>query len=311
MEHSIALGAEATEAEVVKSAVSDQITWRDFVNLTKPGIVISNLITTFGGFWLAAQWHVDWLGLFYVLIGTGLVMGSACALNNYWDRDMDTKMERTKTRALPAGKIQPIAVLWFGIAIGVLGTGILYFLNNPLTALLGLLGWFVYVCVYTAWFKRTSVWSTVVGSVSGAMPPVMGYCAVTGQIDMNAAILFAILFLWQPPHFWALGIRRTEEYRAAGFPLLPVVLGSYVTKLSMVRYVVLLVPVSLLLYVNGSVGVFYLISATILGVVWAFMCVSGFRAKAEKLWAKKVFLYSINYLTVLFVIMVLDTVRGS
>jgi len=308
-------GAEATIAAISEgegaAAALGPVTWRDFVALAKPGIVISNLITTFGGFWLAAQWHVDWLSLFFALAGTALVMGSGCALNNYLDRDMDTKMARTKSRALPTGKIQPNVVLWYGISLGIIGTTMLYFLNNPLTALIGLFGLFVYVWIYTAWFKRTSVWSTVVGAVSGAVPPVMGYCAVTGQLDMNAAILFAILFLWQPPHFWALGIRRTEEYRAAGFPLLPVVYGSFVTKISMVRYVVLLVPVSLLLYVNGSVGLFYLISATVLGIVWVAMCVAGFKAKVEEIWAKKVFLYSINYLTVLFIIMVIDTVHSA
>jgi protoheme IX farnesyltransferase len=137
----------------------------------------------------------------------------------------------------------------------------------------------------------------------------MGYCAVIEEIDKGALILFAILFLWQMPHFWALGIRRVEEYRAAGFPLLPVVRGSFVTKISMMRYIVLLVPTSALLYIYGYVGMIYLIAAIAMGLYWAWLCLKGFQAKDEEAWAKKVFIFSINYLTVLFLIMVIDTVH--
>jgi heme o synthase len=298
---------EAVEAaEVINQG---PVTWRDFVNLAKPGIIFSNLITAFGGFWIAARWDVNWYLLIYAMIGTALVMGSGCVLNNYLDREMDTKMTRTKNRALPTGKLQPNVVLWYGIILGIIGTSVLWFLVNPLSALFGLLGLFVYVWIYTAWFKRTSIWSTFVGAISGAVPPVIGYVAVANQVDMGAAILFAILFLWQPPHFWALGIRRMEEYRAAGFPLLPVVRGSFITKISMVRYVVLLVPTSALLYLYGYVGIIYLIAAVVMGIVWAWMCVAGFRAKDEEAWAKKTFIFSINYLTILFIIMVINTVR--
>jgi protoheme IX farnesyltransferase len=303
-------GGAAEAAETVEAINQGPVTWRDFVNLAKPGIIFSNLMTTFGGFWIAAHWIVDWYLLIYALIGTALVMGSGCVLNNYLDREMDMKMTRTKNRALPTGKIQPNVVLWYGIIMGIIGTSVLWFLVNPLSALFGLLGLFVYVWIYTAWFKRSSIWSTVVGAVSGAVPPVIGYVAVANQVDMGAAILFAILFLWQPPHFWALGIRRTEEYRAAGFPLLPVVRGSFITKISMVRYVVLLVPTSALLYLYGYVGVFYLIAAVVMGIIWAWMCVKGFSAKEEEAWAKKTFIFSINYLTILFIIMVINTAHA-
>ncbi len=171
-----------------------------------------------------------------------------------------------------------------------------------------MIGLFLYVWIYTAWFKRTSVWSTVAGSFSGAVPPMIGYAAVHPNLDAGAWILFGILFLWQPPHFWALGIRRMEEYRNAGFPLLPVVKGTYVTKISMVRYVVLLVPVSMLLFFYGYTGYIYLASAIAMGLYWTYLVVKGFNAKDEDQWAKKVFIFSINYLTLLFIIMVLDTV---
>lgn len=284
------------------------ISWRDFVQVAKPGIIISNLITTFGGFWIASKWDIDWLLLLWTLLGTTLVMASGCVLNNYLDRELDTKMERTRERALPSGILTPGIVLGYGILLGLAGMAVLGFLVNGLAAVLGLAGVVFYVGIYTAWLKRTSVWSTVVGAISGAMPPVIGYAAISGRLDEGALILFMILFLWQPPHFWALGIRRLEEYRTAGYPLLPVVKGVNRTKVSMMRYVIPLVPVSVLLYVYDFVGVFYLIASTVLGLIWVYLCAKGFRAKDEERWAKGVFVYSINYLTLLFIVMVLDTI---
>lgn len=311
MEKQLELNINVEEAAVASQSAQYSVTWKDFVQLTKPGIIFSNSITVFGGFWVASGWKIDWLLMIYTLVGTALVMASGCVLNNYLDRDMDRKMTRTQKRALASGKISPQIVLGYGILLGVVGITVLGLLANPLAALLGLIGLFVYVWIYTAWFKRTSVWSTFVGSFSGAVPPVIGYCAVIPELDKGAWILFGILFLWQPPHFWALGIRRMEEYRAAGFPLLPVVRGSYVTKISMIRYIVLLVPVSILLTFFGYTGQIYLYTATILGLWWAFMSIKGFKARDEELWAKKMFIFSINYLTILFIVMVIDTVaRG-
>lgn len=284
-------------------------TWRDFITLAKPGILFSNMITAFGGFWIASHGKVDWLLMLWMAIGTVLVMASGCVLNNYLDRDLDIKMARTRKRITAQGTVSPKVVLAYGLTLGVAGLTVLALLVNPLTALLGITGLFVYVWVYTAWLKRTSVWSTMVGGISGSMPPVIGYCAVTQEIDMGAWILFWILFLWQPPHFWALGIRRKEEYRAAGYPLLPVVRGNAVTKMAMLRYIVMLVPVSLMLYLYEYVGVIYLISAAVLGLGWLLMCFRGFKADNDELWARKMFIYSINYLTLLFIVMVLDTVR--
>ncbi|MDF2935076.1 MAG: protoheme farnesyltransferase [Paenibacillaceae bacterium] len=297
--------AEASNAGITAAR---KLSWRDFVQVTKPGILMSNLITTFGGFWIASKLEVDWLLMLWALLGTALVMAAGCVLNNYLDRDMDAKMQRTKDRVLPAGVMMPKVVLVYGIVLAVAGLNILGFLVNPLTAWLGFLGLFVYVWVYTAWLKRTSVWSTAVGAISGAVPPVIGYTAVMGRVDEGALILFLILLLWQPPHFWALGIRRKEEYRAAGYPLLPVVKGNRRTKISMLRYVIPLVPVSLLLYTYDYVGMIYLISSLILGVVWVVLCARGFSAKDDIQWSKGVFVYSINYLTILFIIMVIDTI---
>ncbi|OPH60474.1 protoheme IX farnesyltransferase [Paenibacillus ferrarius] len=307
------VGTESIDASNKQSS-AEPVTLKEFYHLVKPGIIYSNLMTAFAGYWMAAHWEVNWMHLIWTMLGTALVMAGGTVLNNYLDREMDAKMERTKDRALPSGRLSATFVLWYGIILGIIGLAVLYFgAASPLAALIGLLGLFLYVWLYTAWFKRTSVWSTFVGAFSGATPPVIGYCAVTGTVDTGAILLFAFLFLWQPPHFWALGIRRMEEYRAAGFPLLPVVKGSYVTKISMVRYVVLLVPVTVMLTAYGYLGYIFLIGSTALGLIWMLMCVKGFKetGEAEVPWAKRTFLFSIMYLTLLSILMVIDTVKIS
>lgn len=283
-----------------------EATWKDYIQLTKPRIIISNLIAAFGGFMLASRWDIDWSLFVVTMLGSALVMACACVFNNYLDREMDIKMERTSHRALPTGRIKPGNVIIYGIILGIAGEVLLY-MANGLTAVLGLVGIFFYVVVYTAWLKRTSTWSTSIGGISGAMPPVIGYVAVTNEVDLAAWLLFAILFLWQPPHFWALGIRRKEEYRAAGFPLLPVVKGVKRTKIQMIPYVVLLIIANILLYAYGYVGMVYLSVITALGVVWLYYCLAGFRAKDDDRWSRKTFMFSVNYLMILFIIMVLDT----
>lgn len=308
MKEQASLELHVETAAAAETTVSAPVSWKDFIQLIKPGLIFSNSLTAFGGFWVASGWQLEWLKLIYMLLGTALVMASGTVLNNYLDRDLDAKMERTRKRALASGRISPQLVLGYGIVLGIAGLAVLWFLvGSPLSTLLGLIGLFLYVWVYTAWFKRTSVWSTFVGSFSGAVPPVIGYCAVHQQFDMGALILFAILFLWQPPHFWALGIRRMEEYRAAGFPLLPVVHGIYPTKMAMIRYIVLLVPVSLLLYVFGYVGELYFYAAVLMGLYWAFLSLKGFKAKDDMQWAKKMFIFSVNYLMLLFIIMMIST----
>jgi protoheme IX farnesyltransferase len=285
-----------------------QGSWRDFIHITKPRIIRTNLFAAFGGFWLASQWDVNiWL-MISMLIGSTLVMACACVLNNFLDRELDQKMDRTRHRPLATGRLQPKVVFWYGTLLGVLGLIVLFNINI-LSGILGAIGIFVYVVIYTAWLKRTSTWSTSVGGISGAMPPVIGYCAVTGTLDPAAWILFFILFLWQPPHFWALGIRRKEEYRAAGFPLLPVVKGTLRTKIQMIPYVVILIPTSILLYVYEYVGKIYLFTALIAGLIWLGYCLAGFKTKDDDVWAKKTFMVSIYYLTLIFLVMIMNTAR--
>jgi protoheme IX farnesyltransferase len=279
---------------------------KDYIHITKPRIIISNLVATFGGYALASKWHVQWDVLVFAVIGAALVMACSTVMNNYLDRDLDVLMKRTESRALPMGRLKPTMVFLYSAMLGVLGTAILYFGVNLITALLGLLGIFVYIVIYTLWLKRHSTWSTSIGGISGAMPPVMGYTAFTGEIDLGAWLLFALLFLWQPPHFWSLAIRKREEYGAAGFPLLPVVKGVLRTKIQMIPYVILLLPATVLFYQYGYVGKLFLIPTLALNLYWLYHCLTGFRTKDDQVWSKSNFYFSITFLMVAFILMVVD-----
>jgi protoheme IX farnesyltransferase len=281
-------------------------TWKTYVSVTKIGITLSNLFSTFTGIALASRDHWQAGTLVLALLGTALVVSSGCTLNNYIDRDIDGRMQRTKKRALPEGRMQAEAALWFGLVLGVLGITILGLFVHLLSALLGLLGLFVYVWIYTAWLKRTSTLSTVIGGIAGAIPPLIGYSAVAGTLDLNAWLLFAVLFLWQPPHFLALAIRRVDEYRTAGIPLLPVVRGFAETKRQMLRYTVAMVLASLWLYERQAAGMGYLMVAAALGVLYITFCIAGFFVKDSLRWARKMFRYSLLYLIALFLALIVS-----
>ncbi len=203
--------AAISETKYIKA--SNRVTIYDFIKLAKPGIIISNSIAAFGGFWIAfASAEKTLTGMAFLMtmvtamLGTAFVMASGTVYNNYFDRHMDAKMARTRSRASVTGKMPPAMILTYGSVLGIAGLAMLYSLN-PLTAFLGLAAFIFYAIIYTVWVKRTSVWSTFVGNFPGAAPPLMGYCAVTGDLSMTAVLLYTIMFLWQPPHFWAIGIR--------------------------------------------------------------------------------------------------------
>jgi protoheme IX farnesyltransferase len=285
----------------------ERASWKDFIVITKPRIIVTNLFTAFGGFWVASSWDIAWLPLFMMLLGTALVMASGCVFNNVIDRDHDTKMERTMKRAIPTGKIRPKIAVTYASLLGIIGLLLLYFMVNPLVAWLGLVGHLAYVVIYTAWLKRTSTWSTSVGGISGAVPPVMGYCAVSGVIDWGALLLFGLLFFWQPPHFWALGIRKMEEYRKAGYPLLPVMKGVTRTKWQMIPYLIALYPTTVFLYTMNYVGIIFLVGGLVLLLLWSLQCISGFFVRDDNSWALRSFKLSIYYLTLVFLLMIVDT----
>lgn len=283
---------------------------KDLIALTKPRLLRLNIFAALGGFWVASKWHIDFVLMIWMLIGSTLTMASATVVNNYWDRELDLKMDRTRGRTLPMGRMKPSSVLTYGIVLGVLGIAVLFILVHPLTGWLGLLGWLAYIVIYTIWLKRTSTWSTSIGGIAGAMPPVIGYCAVTEQVDAGAWLLFALLFLWQPAHFWSLAIRRVEEYREAGFPLLPVVKGIKRTKLQMIPYVLLLLPTVVLMYTYHLAGIYFLIISLALGGVWLIHTIRGLNTENTEKWAKTNFIISINYLMVVFIAMIANTLHS-
>ncbi|WP_126428547.1 heme o synthase [Brevibacillus marinus] len=275
-------------------------TWRDYLQLTKPGINASNLLTTFTGYWLAAftfDYNLDLQKLLLTLLGTAFVIASGATLNNYYDRDLDAKMERTRHRALPSGRIRPRTALLFGLVLLAAGLIVLAVFANPLAAMLSLLAHIFYVLVYTP-LKRVTSLNTVIGSISGAMPPMIGWAAVTNNVEMGAWVLFLILFLWQPPHFLALAMLKAEEYREGGIPMLPVVRGFTETKRQMFNYAAPLVPASILLMLYANLDLAYFVTVLLSSVGYLYILFKGFRAEDDLAWARQAFGYSLIYLTV-------------
>ncbi|WP_273125288.1 heme o synthase [Bacillus weihaiensis] len=292
------------------SDIRETTIWKEFLALIKVGIVNSNAITTFTGIWLALYFSgKGFLGnidvVLFTMIGSSLVIAGSCAINNFYDRDIDHLMERTKDRPTVTGKMNPIQALWIGIFL--LTIGFSFMLMTTLTAtIISLVGVVTYVFLYTMWSKRLYTINTVIGSISGAVPPLIGWAAVDSTLSVQAWVLFLIMFIWQPPHFLALAMRRTEEYRAANIPMLPVVHGFAVTKRQIMVWIACLLPLPFYLY---ELGTGFLILATILNIGWFVIGIKDFKNKEKELkWATKMFVYSINYLTILFVSMVLFTI---
>lgn len=227
-----------------------------------------------------------------MLVGISLVMGSACVFNNYLDRDIDSKMERTKNRAIVSGKVSVRSALIYASTLGILGFLLLYTLTNPLTAYVALFGHFAYVILY-GFAKRQSVHGTVVGSISGAVPPVVGYVAMTNTIDTVAILLFFILVAWQMPHFYAIALYRAKDYAAASIPVLPLKSGIQTTKIQILVYILAFIVMSSLLTLLGYTGYLYLIVMLLLGSWWVYQSIRGFGAKDDSKWARKLFRVSL------------------
>lgn len=283
--------------------------WKDFLALIKIGIVNSNLITTFTGLFLAFQFTgksflYNFDLLIFAILGTGLIIAASGALNNLIDRDIDPIMSRTKSRPTVTGRFKAPAVLAMALIFLIAGEALL-FSASSMAGWLGILGVFAYVVLYSMWSKRQHVSNTVVGSLSGAVPPLIGWAAVDPTLPTGAWALFLIMFIWQPPHFYALAMRRTEEYRAAGIPMLPVVKGFERTKKSMLMWVLLLFPLPFLLQ---ELGIVFIIFATALNIGWLYLAVKGFKAKEDLKWATMMFVYSLNYMTILFVSMIIFSI---
>ncbi|KEO82814.1 heme o synthase [Tumebacillus flagellatus] len=287
--------------------LSETGTWRDFVSVTKVGITVANLMTVFAGLWLSSSAQANGSLILWTLLGTALVIMAGTCLNNYIDRDLDRYMERTAKRALAKGSLNPTTVMWMGIGFAVVGTAILTFLVNPLTAIIGLIGLFDYVVVYTMWLKRTSTLSTIGGAISGAVPIVMGWTAYSNSFDMGAFSIFLIMFMWQMPHTLALSIRRSQDYGKAGIPVLPVVKGFEVTKRHMMRWVAAMIPASILVFNFTHADMGYLVTMMVLGLAWFIHTIFGFFANDTIRWARQSFVISLIYLTSMSIVLIVET----
>ncbi|EKN5072565.1 protoheme IX farnesyltransferase [Yersinia enterocolitica] len=279
---------------------------KQYLQVTKPGIIFGNLISVVGGFLLASKGVIDYPLFLATLFGVSLVVASGCVFNNYIDRDIDRIMERTKNRVLVKGLIDPKVSLFYASILGIAGMLLLYVGANPLAMWLAVIGFVIYVGVYSLYMKRKSVYGTLIGSLSGAAPPVIGYCAVTGQFDMGALILLLIFSLWQMPHSYAIAIFRFKDYQAANIPVLPVIKGISVTKNHITLYILAFMVATLMLTLSGYAGYKYLVVAAAVSVWWLGMALRGYKATNDSVWARKLFVFSIIAITSLSVMMSVD-----
>lgn len=277
------------------------------LELAKPRITLLALITTFTGMWVAGGGLPDLFLLLVTLTGTGLGAASAATLNNYIDRHIDKKMKRTRDRVLPAGNMSPTIALIYGITLGTGGVLLLGTAVNPLAAALLSGTILFYLFVYTLWLKRTTPLSTEIGGIAGALPPVIGWVAVTGHIEGGAVALFALMFLWQPPHFWALGLHYRDDYKKADLPRLPVVRSNRETSIRILIYTILTVIASLSLYMMGISSHIYLIIAGLAGLTYLIITIRYIYRGLDQGSPMRLFSYSNLYLTIVFAGMIVDT----
>ena len=275
----------------------------DYVTLTKPKVQSLLLLTTVTTMYVAGDPSLQLV--FWTVLGGSLASGGAGAVNHWYDRDIDAQMARTATRPVPSGRVAPGAALAYGIALAALSFLVLSVAVNLLSACLALAGFLGYVFVYTAWLKRSTPQNIVIGGAAGAVPPLVGWAAVTGGLDGTAIYLFAIVFFWTPPHFWALSLLMKDEYAKVGIPMLPVVRGETETRRQILLYTLLLYAVTQLPFCAGGFGGIYLAASLLLGGAFIAGSVT-LQRRADRRSALKLYLFSLLYLALLFVAMVAD-----
>ena len=281
------------------------VTWQAYVALCKPKVVSLIVFTAVVGMFLASPTTVPWDILIYGALGIGLAASSAAAINHVVDHRIDSVMARTMRRPLPKGRISISNAVIFSWFLGTISMGILAFLVNPLTAGLTGLSLIGYGFIYSMFLKRATPQNIVIGGAAGAAPPVLGWTAVTGTLDPNSLLLFLIIFAWTPPHFWALAIYRREDYAAVNIPMLPVTHGVEFTRLHILLYTILLFIISLLPYLVGMSGVFYLVGAVLLGAGFLYHAIRMQYDHEDRL-AMQTFSYSIVYLMLMFAFLLID-----
>ncbi|NWK84503.1 protoheme IX farnesyltransferase [Staphylococcus sp. GSSP0090] len=285
---------------------SSRVTFKELQQIIKMGLVQGNLIPAFAGSWLAIVLaNHSFLSsipqILMMLVGSTLIMGGACALNNYYDQDIDSIMPSKQQRPTVNERISNRNLLILSFGMMLIGEALLFALNIP-SGVIGLLGIVGYVSFYSIWSKRHTVWNTVIGSFPGAVPPLIGWTAIEGNISLVAVALFLVIFCWQPIHFYALAIKRKDEYSLANIPMLPSVKGFNRTRVSMFIWLVVLLPLPFLL---SSLGVTFIVLATLLNLGWLYLGLTSFKKDTDQTkWATKMFIYSLNYLVVFFVLVV-------
>lgn len=284
---------------------------RAYLDTTKPRILVLLLITGYAAMWVAAGGAPP-IGLTLVtMVGLAMSCGAANAINMWYDTDIDSLMNRTQKRPIPSGRLSPEQVLSFGVLTGVLSFVLLAFAVNLLTAWLSLGGLLFYVFIYTMWLKRSSVQNIVIGGAAGAAPPLVGWAAVTGDLSWAALAMFMIIFVWTPPHFWALALFRNDDYRRANIPMMPVIKGEMYTKWQVLGYALLLIPTIASLYWAGAVGTIYLWSSLIMTAAYIGSTVMLFFERLpEKKWAVRSFIWSIFWLGAIFLVACVDAVKA-
>ncbi|KFA98721.1 heme o synthase [Vibrio sp. ER1A] len=271
---------------------------KNYLTITKPGIIFGNMVSTAAGFFLAAKSeHVDITLFFAALVGVGLVIASGCVVNNIFDRDIDQKMERTKYRDLVQGYVNMDVAFVYALFLLLVGTALLYQMTNPLSAVVVLIGYVFYVFFYTMWYKRHSVYGTLIGSISGAVPPLVGYLAVTNYLSVESVLLFLLFCLWQMPHSYAIAIFRMEDYRQAGIPVLPVKEGLNKANQHIRHYVLAFCAVAAALFFVGEANYEYLIVVGAISAFWARVTFRDMNSSNYIDWSKAVFKVSLLVVT--------------
>lgn len=279
---------------------------RDLVALTKPRVISLLLVTAVAPMWVTGLGPPPLALVGWVLLGGFLMAGGANAINMWFDRDIDQFMARTRLRPVPSGRVAPLAALAFGLGLGALAFAIFWRFANPLSAWLALAGLVFYVFIYTAWLKRSTPQNIVIGGAAGAFPPLVGYAAMAGRLDLTAFYLFAIIFYWTPPHFWALALIKQGDYAKAGVPMMPVVRGERDTKVQMLIYTLILLPLTILPAFFGAFGVLYAVAALALGARFLWYNLQLLREEGVTPTAWRMYKYSLVYLALLFVAMGVD-----
>lgn len=281
------------------------LSWKDYYELCKPNVVFTIVFTAIAGMFLAVPGMPPINLVIYGTIGIGLASASAAAINHFIDQKIDAKMARTHNRPLPTGKLNSKNVLLFAAVLGVISMVILVFYVNTLTAVLTFLSHLGYSIIYTIFLKHATPQNIVIGGAFGATPPVLGWCAITGEVHPYALLLFLIIFIWTPPHFWPLAVARRKEYTDADIPMLPVTHGVKYTQLHIFLYTILLFIVSLLPYLTGMSGIIYLFSAILLGIVFIYFAIKMMSVTDNKI-AKTTFFYSLFYIVGIFTALLVD-----